>query len=132
MRRFITLIVSFLPLIALQPTFGQKTNKPFYKGKGGEKLGEKDNSFAGSGTNKRGFFSRGLFAPKRGFEHSKKTQHFTAAKKADRSSFQKKHVGKKGLFGRRRSGGWGGNAFKTNGKEDKRLFSGSKNKRRKK
>jgi len=130
-RRFIPQIVSFLLLLALQPGFGQKTNKPFFKGTGGEPLGEKDNSFAGSGTNKRGFFSKGLFAPKKGFEHAKKTQHFTKSKKADRSSFQKKHVGKKGLFGRRRSGGWGGNAFKTNGKEDKRLFSGSKKRRKK-
>jgi hypothetical protein len=116
----------------LNPCFSQRTNKPEYSNTANEGLGEKDNSFAGSGTNKRKFFSHGAFAPKSGFDHKRKLQRFSPSRKASHSSFQKRQYGKKGLFGRHKSNGWGGKAFRTNNKEDKRLFKGQKNKMKRK
>ncbi len=129
-RRFFPAVIFTFLLFALHPCFGQKTNKPTYTYAEPEKLHEKDNSFAGSGTGKHKFFSRGIFGPKRGSDHVKTTQHFRASGKASRSAFQKKQYGKKGLFGRRKSNGWGGKAFKTNGQEDKRLFKGQKKRKK--
>ncbi|MBL7893494.1 MAG: hypothetical protein JNL63_12745 [Bacteroidia bacterium] len=122
MRRFITGLILATLFWGVQPCFGQKSNKPEYFNSGREPLNERDNNFGGGGKRK-------LFSRKQGFDHKKKTQHFTNSKKKKRTAFQKKkYTGKKGLFGRKKSSGWGGKAFRKNSKEDKRLFKAPKNK----
>jgi hypothetical protein len=131
-RRARFAILFALLLVAVYPCFSQSANRPSSKRTGSEPLGEKDASYAGSGNHKHKLFSKGIFGPKKGFDHSKSTQHFTSARKQSRSAFQnKKYTGKKGLFGMRKSSGWGGKASRTSGKEDKRLFKGQRSKRRK-
>jgi hypothetical protein len=115
---------------ALQPCSAQKSNKPDNLASGREPLNERDNSFSTGRRHK--LFSGGLFGKKKGFNHKKKISNPPAATKKNRKSFEKKrYTGKKrffGLFGDKKSGGWGGKAFKKNGKEDKRLFKAPKNK----
>ena len=128
MRSRIRCIFILVLLLMLGHSYGQKSNKPVFRSSSKESLGESDNHF-GRG-HKRGI--KGIFSKNggNGFDHKKKTQHFSSHKKRNRDSFQKKHyTGKKGLFGRRKSNGWGGKAFKTNGGEDKRLFKGTKKKK---
>lgn len=116
-------------IFAFSPCFGQSSNKPEFFNTGREPLGERDNNFSGGG--KRKLFSGKLFGRKKGFDHKKKTQHFTVHKKKDRQAFQKKkYTGKKGWFGKKKSNGWGGRASKQNAKEDKRLFKAPAKKKR--
>ncbi len=127
MRRGIICILIFNLFLAQGLCFGQKSNRPNVKASQREQLGERDNSF-GDGGGRRKFFSFKIFGKKKKFGHNKKRTRIPSPTKKKRDAFQKKrYTGKKGIFGKRKSG-WGAKSFGRNGKEDKRLFKAPKNK----
>ena len=127
MRKLFTLFLIVVLSLVIDQAVAQPSNKPNFHLSKSESLGERDNSFS---TGRGG--GGGLFNRSAGFNHSKSTQAFSFSRKKSHSEFFKKHyTTKRNIFGfKKHTSHWGGKSFKSNGREDKRLFKApSKNSR---